>query len=438
MSYTGSVPPPSPGATAAAATHVTSQDEVTEEHAAAAVRNPLAAPPRRTSAPHHASANNASSASSCSQKDALAHADSSEMLADLPREAEAVGNKLPSPSDSDEVADKRSNTDVLMAEGRSVKSAPRGNGESDRAKNTSGSKAQPTFTTAPATTATATPAMLLMDTPMIDERLPRSMEPCASCCVDQKNCPNLWKRAQPRRHAFERPLDSLQIAAMIYQIVVIGLFFASVFVGYILLYTQDKKNCLAELIVFPVVYTLDLVVTYTGFFIVSFRDARDSGNTGELCTFCRRLTQPTSKHCKACNKCVSDFDHHCKWLNSCVGGKNYRAFLCYTGGCLFGTTWQLICGIVYLVRWWAVLAANHNAFFRVGVIVMCIVVVLGIVAMVNLISFHIYLRCCLGMTTYQRLVAKREQRFTLEGLDDPKAPKQQQKKSKGGASCCCF
>lgn len=98
----------------------------------------------------------------------------------------------------------------------------------------------------------------------------------------------------------------------------------------------------------------------------------------------------------------------------CVGGKNYCAFLCYVCGCLFGSAWQIVAGIVYLVRWWGVLAANHNAYFRVGVIVMCAVALFGSAAMAFLLSFHIYLRLYLGMTTYQRLLQIRERTFTLE------------------------
>ncbi|KAL7704818.1 palmitoyl acyltransferase 7 [Lotmaria passim] len=332
------------------------------------------------------------------------------VLEDLPGDVAASGNQLPT-LDSDEVADKRSDMDAEDV--RDLNLSPSSPHKDCDVAIVTGTSAEAKSPCSPATGAAAAVATIL-NTPMVDNRLPRSMEPCASCCVDQKNCPNLWKRSQPRRHAFERPLDSFQIAAFFYQVAVIGLFFASVFVGYILLYTQDKKDCLVELILFPVVYALDLVATYTGFFIVSFRDSRDTDNVGEMCAFCQRLTRPTSKHCKACNKCVDHFDHHCKWLNMCVGGKNYCAFLCYTSGCLFGTAWQIVAGIVYLVRWWGVLAANHNAYFRVGVIVMCAVAVFGSAAMVFLLSFHIYLRLYLGVTTYQRLLQIRERTFTLE------------------------
>lgn len=398
-----------------ASSHTAAQRDAPQQHHedeaenSMAVRNPLAAltPNARASGQRNGSDG------------------ASDVVGEAPQDADLQGNKLPSTSDSDDVADKHSGSHPPLF---NTTQTPSSTSHPSPAQLPDGAVMHVADAEAQRRAAAAMAAAALDDSSP-DPRLPRSMEPCASCCVDAKNCPNLWKRAQPRRHAFERPLDSLQIGALIYQFVVIAFFFASVFVGYILLYTQDKANCLVELILFPVVFVLDLIVTYTGFCIVSFRDARDSGNSGELCTFCRRLTCATSKHCKACNKCVSDFDHHCKWLNSCVGGKNYKAFLCYTGGCLFGTLWELVCGVCYLVRWWDVLAANHNVYFRVGPIIMCALTLIGILAMVNLIVYHIYLRCWLGMTTYQRLVAKREQRFTLPAGDGDAAAKKRAKKS---------
>ncbi|KPA77080.1 putative palmitoyl acyltransferase 7 [Leptomonas pyrrhocoris] len=410
MSSTSSTPP---AEVATPAPHKQSSDVA---ESSMSVRNPLAAAPH-----HYHSPEDLPCAKTKRPKEAEEDGTTSEVLGESPHnDAGKEGNKLPSLYESDEVAEKKSITDNASA--TTVQPdpvSPHKDGAAELA-------AQRDLQQRSAAVIAAA-----MATPMVDARLPRTMEPCASCCVDQKHDPNLWKRAQPRRHAFERPLDSLQIGALVYEVLLIALFFSTVFVGYVLLYTQDKKDCLVELILFSVVYVLDMVFTYTAFFIVSFRDARDSDDAGELCTFCRRLTHATSKHCKACNKCVSDFDHHCKWLNSCVGGKNYRAFLCFIGGCLFGTVWEMASGICFLVRWWDVLAAHHNAYFRVGAIVMCAAVVLGFVGVVNLVAYHIFLRCVLGMTTYQRLLALREKSATLDlALDDTA--------KKPARSSCCY
>ncbi|KPI85273.1 putative palmitoyl acyltransferase 7 [Leptomonas seymouri] len=361
----------------------------------------------------------------CSSPQALTPATRDEAEASLEVLAEALrcdnagGHKLPS-SDSDEVADKRSN----------LENTPQSNTKSDPSSLhvglTTGQDTQRDFQERSA----AAVAADLVKNPMLDDRQPRWKEPCVSCCVDQRRFPNSWKRPQPRRHAFERPLDTFQIIALVYQIILIGLFFSSVFVGHLLLYTQDKADCMVELILFPVVLVLALTVTYVGFFIVSFRDAQDMNNAGELCTICCRLTSSTSKHCKACNKCVSDFDHHCVWLNSCVGGKNYSAFLCYAVGCSFSTMWALVCGICFLARWWDALTTNHNAYFRVGAILLCALVTPGVFATLNLVFFHVYLRCKLRMTTYQRLMKKREQHAKeTAGSDAAKKPP---------TGFCCF
>ena len=327
------------------------------------------------------------------------------VLEDLPGDVAASGNQFPT-LDSDEVADKRSDMDAEDV--RDLNLSPSSPHKDCDVAIVTGTSAEAKSPCSPATGAAAAVATIL-NTPMVDNRLPRSMEPCASCCVDQKNCPNLWKRSQPRRHAFERPLDSFQIAAFFYQVAVIGLFFASVFVGYILLYTQDKKDCLVELILFPVVYALDLVATYTGFFIVSFRDSRDTDNVGEMCAFCQRLTRPTSKHCKACNKCVDHFDHHCKWLNMCVGGKNYKLFFTFVTSASFGTLTAMISGICLVARHWSELT-HHNMFFRVGPIIMSATSALGVGPMLHLFFFHVYL-CIEGKTTYQHILEKRESSF---------------------------
>jgi hypothetical protein len=246
---------------------------------------------------------------------------------------------------------------------------------------------------------------------------PRFAGPIASCCVDTHSDPEAWQRVEPRRHAFERPLHSLQIAALIFEFVAIGLFWSSVFVGYIVIYTQDKRDCLAEIIVFTVVASVFIVSLYVSLFLVSFKDCTDHDNEGELCTFCRRRTHVESKHCKACNKCVDNFDHHCKWLNMCVGGKNYKLFFTFVLSACMGTLTALVAGICLLARHWPVLT-HHNLYFRVGPIIMCSVIALGIGPMLRLLFFHIYL-CVVRKTTYQYILDKRESAF----FSEPKATK---------------
>ncbi|CAM66281.1 DHHC palmitoyltransferase family protein [Leishmania donovani] len=255
----------------------------------------------------------------------------------------------------------------------------------------------------------------------------RSEQPLASCCVDTRRYPDSWRHTRPRRYAFERPLHSYQIAGQMYCLVVIILFWSSVFAAYVLLYTQDKQDCLAELVAFSTLFGAGVVCVYMFFFWLSFKDCTDRSNSGELCMFCRRRTHVDSKHCKACNKCVEGFDHHCKWLNVCVGRENYIAFFCFVSGSVFTSFTTLGSVICLLARWWHVLAERHSAYFRAGPVVLCIVLLVGIVPIVHLFGFHIYLHFILRTTTYQHIVGKREETFQIPA--EEAAPKK--------TSCCC-
>ncbi|KPI85274.1 putative palmitoyl acyltransferase 7 [Leptomonas seymouri] len=260
--------------------------------------------------------------------------------------------------------------------------------------------------------------------------VPRTLEPILSCCVNTRANPDGWKRIEARRHAFERPLHSLQIAALVYEVVVIVLFWSSVFAGYLLVYTQDEKDCLAEIITFAVVCSAFIISLYVSLGLVSFKDCTDHDNRGEMCTFCRRRTHIESKHCKACNKCVDHFDHHCKWLNMCIGRKNYLLFFIFVSSACLATLTALVAGICLLSRHWAELE-RHHLYFRVGPIVMCAITALGIGPMLHLLCFHVYL-CHVGETTYQYILDKREATFFRESKNEDK------KASRGLCGCKCF
>ena len=47
----------------------------------------------------------------------------------------------------------------------------------------------------------------------------------------------------------------------------------------------------------------------------------------KVCSICKVQVDETCKHCSYCDRCVAGFDHHCKWLNNCVGKRNYRYFI---------------------------------------------------------------------------------------------------------------
>ncbi|CAD2222757.1 DHHC palmitoyltransferase, putative [Angomonas deanei] len=236
----------------------------------------------------------------------------------------------------------------------------------------------------------------------------------------------------PRRHGMQRPLHLLQIIAGVIKFLGMLFFWSSVFPGYILLYLDGHHDCLAELIVFSVLIFIGMMSLGTGWAIVTFRENGDYSKTGDLCTYCRRRTKDDSKHCKACNKCVEGFDHHCKWLNMCVGRRNYRGFLCYVISAVTTMTLAMISGIVILAKWWKQLEA-HNVYFRVGPILLCAVMLIGLPAIVHLLGFHIMLNIK-GLTTYEYILQKRERQsqtpFGKQGNAIAKEKKKKKKKKK--------
>ncbi|GET86710.1 zinc finger domain protein, putative [Leishmania tarentolae] len=264
-----------------------------------------------------------------------------------------------------------------------------------------------------------------------DHRTPRSVEPCCSLCVDTSTDPDSWRNSKPRRNAFERPLHSMQVIAFIFELALIVLFWSGVFVGYFMLYTQDQQECLAEMVVFAILVLAGMAWLYASLILVSFKDCTDCSNSGELCMLCRRRTHVDSKHCKACNKCVAGFDHHCKWLNMCVGAKNYRLFFSFVSAAVYVTLAGFVGGVTYLARWWHVLAEHHNTYFRVGPIVMCALMAVGIGPMAHLLLFHSYL-CIVGKTTYQHIIEKRERAVAF-----PRGEREELLHKRRRLTCCC-
>jgi palmitoyltransferase len=60
----------------------------------------------------------------------------------------------------------------------------------------------------------------------------------------------------------------------------------------------------------------------------SFKDLYLKGND-EVCTECRILRPPRSRHCYYCGKCVYRYDHHCQWVNNCIGLYNNNFFFAF-------------------------------------------------------------------------------------------------------------
>ncbi|EKF39304.1 hypothetical protein MOQ_000474 [Trypanosoma cruzi marinkellei] len=232
-----------------------------------------------------------------------------------------------------------------------------------------------------------------------------SEPPFASCCVDRSN-PDSWQCNRPRRHAFQWPLHFLQIIALTLTALSTILFWTSILPTYILLYRSGGfLNCLPEMVVLVTLTGFAIMSTCILWAVISFRENGDISNEGEPCTYCRRLTHSDARHCKACNKCISGFDHHCKWLNMCIGEKNYRIFIAFLVSSALSMLLAFTSGVVLLAKWWSNLS-SYSLFFRVGPIVLCVLMLLAVPPLVHLLGFHIMLHH-LGLTTFEYLIQRR-------------------------------
>ncbi|KAF8281135.1 putative palmitoyl acyltransferase 7 [Trypanosoma cruzi] len=232
-----------------------------------------------------------------------------------------------------------------------------------------------------------------------------SKPPFASCCVDRSN-PDGWQCNRPRRHAFQWPLHFLQIIALTLTALSTILFWASILPTYVLLYRSGGfSNCLPEMVVLVTLTGSAILSTCILWAVISFRENGDISNEGEPCTYCRRLTHSDARHCKACNKCISGFDHHCKWLNMCIGEKNYRIFIAFLVSSALSMLLAFVSGVVLLARWWSYLSP-YSLFFRIGPIVLCVLMLLAVPPLLHLLGFHIMLHR-LGMTTFEYLIQRR-------------------------------
>lgn len=130
------------------------------------------------------------------------------------------------------------------------------------------------------------------------------------------------------------------------------------------------------------------------------------------CTICSKYVKSVSKHCIQCNRCIEDFDHHCKWLNTCIGKKNYSYFI-YLIAILFIERAFLIVPCVPIVI--HNLLKNYVAGY-VFIIILLAENSIIIIADLNLIVFHIYLKFK-NLTTYQFILARRKFKSEIRKAD---------------------
>ncbi|RDY11321.1 putative protein S-acyltransferase 22, partial [Mucuna pruriens] len=171
------------------------------------------------------------------------------------------------------------------------------------------------------------------------------------------------------------------------------------------------------------------------------------------CSLCEVEVFKYSKHCRVCDKCVDRFDHHCRWLNNCIGKRNYRKFftlmvyvhdLCTLGlGLQLILQWLtgilvLICCFIEKKKFSMDVSSKLGSSFSLVpfVIVVAVCTILAMIAtlpLAQLFFFHILL-IKKGITTYDYIIALREQEQDLQGIGGQQSPQMSPASSLTGLS----
>ncbi|KAE8687355.1 putative protein S-acyltransferase 22 [Hibiscus syriacus] len=163
------------------------------------------------------------------------------------------------------------------------------------------------------------------------------------------------------------------------------------------------------------------------------------------CSLCEVEVFKYSKHCRVCDKCVDRFDHHCRWLNNCIGKRNYRQFFTLMVSALLLLILQWSTGILVLIccfierkQFSADISAKLGSSFSVVpfVIVVALCTILAMMAtlpLAQLFFFHILL-IKKGISTYDYIIALREQEQEQQGVGGQQSPQMSPASSLTGLS----
>ncbi|KAK4598641.1 hypothetical protein RGQ29_015914 [Quercus rubra] len=163
------------------------------------------------------------------------------------------------------------------------------------------------------------------------------------------------------------------------------------------------------------------------------------------CSLCEVEVFKYSKHCRVCDKCVDRFDHHCRWLNNCIGKKNYRQFFTLMVTSLLLLILQWTTGIVVLIccflerkRFSADISTKLGSSFSLVpfIIVVALCTILAMIAtlpLAQLFFFHILL-IKKGISTYDYIIALREQEQEQQGIGVQQSPQMSPASSLTGLS----
>ncbi|KAJ0256258.1 protein S-acyltransferase 22 [Hirschfeldia incana] len=151
------------------------------------------------------------------------------------------------------------------------------------------------------------------------------------------------------------------------------------------------------------------------------------------CSLCEAEVLKYSKHCRVCDKCVDSFDHHCRWINNCIGKRNYIKFFSLMVSAISLLIMQWSTGIYVLVL--CLLRRNQfnanialklgNSFslvpFVIVVGVCTLLAMLATLPLAQLFFFHVLL-IKKGISTYDYIVALREQEQEFEAGGGQQSP----------------
>ncbi|KAB0361737.1 hypothetical protein FD755_010032, partial [Muntiacus reevesi] len=148
-----------------------------------------------------------------------------------------------------------------------------------------------------------------------------------------------------------------------------------------------------------------------------------------FCSTCLIRKPVRSKHCGVCNRCIAKFDHHCPWVGNCVGAGNHRYFMGYLFFLLF-----MICWMIYgCISYWGLhceTSYTKDGFWTyITQIAACspwmfwmfLNSVFHFMWVAVLLMCQMYQISCLGITTNERMNARRYKHFkvTTTSIESP-------------------
>ncbi|KAI9259514.1 DHHC palmitoyltransferase-domain-containing protein [Phascolomyces articulosus] len=163
-----------------------------------------------------------------------------------------------------------------------------------------------------------------------------------------------------------------------------------------------------------------------------------------VCGICRIKVPRSTRHCKLCNKCVAGMDHHCRWLNCCIGQRNYRLFMLLITYTFFALVWYSSVAVytlwssvyqknLFAGQAWELFYSNYalkaesteantsiSRSYYLSIVIAAILVglsLVGTIAMLRLLCFHIRL-ACMNTTTVEYINRTSHYRSLYDDTDD--------------------